>query len=150
MNYSHFGELTVSLWRTHCLFSWRTCYDIFVIFWITRRFGRVVFWIASLGPISLGDSNVTVRLLLFSQICCVLLDFSPWTNISWWCRRYGWTSSIYRNLLLSYSCLVATFICLLLYCYPIYFMMLSQILIWQIIYKTTGQYLTHYFNKCIS
>ena len=103
------GDITVSLWRKHCLFSWRTCYDVFVVFWISQRFCRVILWIALLGPIShgyanvtvrisdsgtfvvflwiaplgpifIGGADVTVRLLWFTEICCCRLRTLLWPS----------------------------------------------------------------------
>ena len=134
------GYLTVSSWITHCLFLLDNLLRHFRRLLDFAMFCRIVFWIAPLGPIYLGDANIKVGIRQFSQICCASLDFPPWTNLSWWCRRYGRTSLIHGNLLLSYPCLVATFIGHLIYCCPFYFMILNQILVYHSLCKTTGQY----------
>ena len=145
---SPLGELNVifSSWRSSYLlmgnslsFLVENLLPCFFLSLITRRF-----FVSSSGLLPL-DQSLLVMPGLRSDfvdyrkfVMFFLIARSPWTNISLWCRCYGQTSSILRKKLLSSSCLVATFIRLLLYYHPFYFMMLSQILRYHSLYETTA------------
>ena len=124
---SPIGELSTSSWRLAAP-SWRYwlpphCLLVDNYFLFLENF---TFW-----PVS----DVTIGLLAFffpgglvrtfssssARHFCHCLDCSPWTNLSWWFRRYGRNSLIHENLLWYFVfivfviCLVTTFIGRLLY-----------------------------------
>ena len=127
----------LSSWRSNCLLVENLLY--FIVENLLRSFRRLLYCAMFLS--------------------CSLLDCSPWTNISWWCQRYGWILSILVNLLcfsgflpLDNSFLVVptlrskfldsrkNILVVFVPCYdihrsssllfPLLFMMLSQILVW--------------------
>ena len=140
MYYYPRGDLTVSLLITNCFSSWRTCCDVFFVFWIARRF-----FVSFSGLLPL-DQYLLVMLTLrsdfidYCKLFVCLLNCSPWNNISWWFRRYGQNYLLNGNLLLSSSCLVATLIVCFYYYGLSIFLMLSQIIIIQSLYNTAVQY----------
>ena len=84
--------LVASSWRSwlpsHCLLVENYCIlvDNFTFLRISYVMIGLLAFLLSLRGL------VTTFLLSFLRRFCRLLDWSPWTNISWWCQRNGRTS----------------------------------------------------------